>query len=94
MDLFEARGKKIEELGAGLIRRALDSSLPRPTEGERLAFLDEEAEWRAGLGLLLDKFKDKQYPDVKIQALKQLLEDPKKPGPNLADMRSKLSQPL
>jgi hypothetical protein len=83
--------KNAEAVGWNLVSRGSDiekriSSSSSPSKEEREAFLRDENQWRLAVKYQLNWSID-NAPSKAVQDLKQLLEDPSKPGPKLDLLR-------
>jgi hypothetical protein len=83
----EIVGQKVSAQGSALVSRlGTDNS---PTSAERAAFAHAEEQWRLMLQYYLNWFRERSR-DEAVQGIKQLLEDPSRPGPRLVELRSRL----
>ncbi len=80
----EAVGWALVSRGSALEQR-LGSANP-PTPQERQSFLSDESQWRTAVRYQLNWSID-NAPDKAVQDLRQLLQDPSRPGPKLEQIR-------
>jgi Domain of unknown function (DUF4157) len=81
----EVVGWQLVSQGNGLETRQ-GTNGPSPSKEERETFLKDEAQWRLAVQYQLNWSID-HAPELAAQRLKQLLQDPAKPGPKLDTLR-------